>query len=79
MKPSKWVMDDEITFARDFGPFTMYAWEDEGIAGWCIQDANNEPTTTRQAKNLAAAKRSADRAARKMVRKMAAELGMVKL
>lgn len=81
MKPSKWVRVRDAMWRRGFGALEMLAWEGDpslgGLSGWSIDTFSGQVSGT--GKDIDRARHSAARMARKMVRKMAAELGMVKL
>ena len=78
MKPSKWEREDEVTVAREFGPYMVLAWEDELSAGWVIAHTETgKEGLEHKAADMRAAKRNGMKAAQRMVRRMAAELGMV--
>lgn len=73
MKPSKWERENGFEVRR-LGDFTMHVWTNGFGVWWTI---GGEPA--RESKSPAAAKRAASSAARRMVKRMAADLGMVKL
>lgn len=80
MKPSKWEREDEVTVAREFGPYMVLAWEDELSAGWVIAHTETGKEGTEHfVYDIKTAKSCGMRAARRMVKRMAADLGMVKL